>query len=222
MTDLRWVRWVVVGWAIGALAAACESSDGTTAAPAADVPTAEVGEVASAPGTGPPSACGGVSEGTWATASGAGGASSFFLDVGGDEARLDMTAKDGRDTLLLAYVAREQGATYLSLEDGGKALAVGEIPESRYGAVSGAVFEDHIHGLAGGTIRKGRLCFDAAPATGQALAGSFVFVVRGTDRKTKELADFRVQGTFDIPGAEVQATGTSLTVNATAATVTVQ
>lgn len=207
------------GWAVLAALAlvafvACES-DGGGGSDAG-------GDVAETPaGTGPAAACGGLQAGDFvAGGGGSEGDDTLKLSVGTGERPLDVVVRLGSDIVMLAFVNSfaEPGQRPVWGEDR-QTVVIGPINAvTADAAVSGAVFDDVNEGF-GGSIVEGRFCFDSAPATGQPLAGSWVFVLAVGAQQDL----YRVQGTFSAPGDAVTADGDTLVVAAqTGATVTLE
>lgn len=176
-------------------------------------------DVAVAPdGTGPPSACGGIGVGTFVPGGGAttAGDDSLKLRAGLSGRPFELTVRAGGGTVLLGLMNETVDPAHRPrLGDDGQTVLIGPIqPDTTDAAISGAAFDDVNHGF-GGNIVEGRLCFDAPPATGQPLTGSWVFVL--AVGATSDL--HRIQGTFSVPAEAVTAAPGTLELDTNSATI---
>ena len=195
-------------------------SDGGEAS-AGDTSADDVGIIT---GTGPASACGGVASGEWVSGGGSAGSGQdkFVLSVGPAESRVDILARaraggSGADAYLLIFLGRSAESAELKLSADARELSLSNPELDPKASIAGDVFDDLNDGF-GGLLLEGRLCLDAAPVTGQPLAGSWYFLfVKGEEQKLH-----RIQGSFSVAGDAVTAgTGTLEILTADAASLIV-
>ena len=193
----------LLGLGAWVILAACGSDGGGTSS--GDVVTETRAPVI---GSGPPSACGGLASGQWVSGGGSAGsgADKLVLSVSPDEIRLDIkaAARAGGSASAVAYltvyVRPSAEFAALTLSDDGRELRLTTSATATSASIAGDVFDELNYGF-GGLLVEGRFCFDAVPVTGEALSGSWVFLLSvGTAEKLH-----RIQGSFTVPGAAVTA-----------------
>ncbi len=180
--------------------------DGADAAPLADADSA--GGIAH---EGPPSACGGFTEGSplhHASAS-VGDDLLKLLGFAGGAAVVAFDVKDG-GAALLTLNARD----HFQLAADGRTLVFSAAAGSSAAGAAGEVFADINHGW-GGLVRLGAVCLEAPPQAGVALAGAWALVVEVLADDTHPARYYRLTGQLAADAGLVTAGGVDALTGAT-------